>query len=310
MPCLGRRDWVIEQMAALRSQTYPHDRYEVIVVDNGSKDGTWEFFIEEAKRPGPPLRYFRNHTGHPTCNGSRQVGVDNARGTVLAFTDTDCLVTPEWLINGVRRAMEEGVGLVVGRTLPPPQDPVNSLSRVRRVEEIGFYDSCNIFYRREAFMKVGGFDLMDTDSNVMFLGDDTDLGCRVVSAGYRELYAPEALLYHRVRQMTLKQWLFGTQDLFGVAYFVRRNPVIRKLFFLRYFMSAHTFLFDLGVAGTLAAFWHPAFLLLWLPYLAPRLAKWEPPHRKLLRIGAAMFRGTVTFGVLIYSSVRFRALVI
>src|SRR5713226_8645751 len=129
LPCLNRKEWLLEAIAALRTQTYPSDRYEIIIVDNGSTDGTWEWLQETSKESGVALRCFLNRTCYKTPSGSRNVGIRHARGEIVGFTDSDCVVYGDWIEKGVLR-FREGVGIVTGRTIPPEGAPVRTLSRV------------------------------------------------------------------------------------------------------------------------------------------------------------------------------------
>jgi GT2 family glycosyltransferase len=201
----------------------------------------------------------------------------------------------------------------VGRTLPPPEDQIGTLSEVRRIESEGFYDTCNIFYLREAVDKVNGFTVLMGESRLLMLGEDTVMGIRVRQAGFLSVYAPDVLVYHRVRVLTPIQWLIQPWHVCMIPKYVRYQPVIRReLLFLRYFMSHNTALFDLALLGaTTAIILHPWFGLLTIPFIWSKLSKpGDRPLVRILRLGAGSARAAITFGVLVYGSIRARCLVI
>lgn len=96
-------------LQALEDQTYAADRYEVIVVDNGSVSDLAPVVVAfaHAQLAVEPRR---------GSYAARNMGIGLARGEVLAFTDSDCIPQPDWLEAGVARLMgAAGCGLVGGR---------------------------------------------------------------------------------------------------------------------------------------------------------------------------------------------------
>lgn len=314
VPTLNRKEWLQEQIASLRALRYPRDRFELIVVDNGSSDGAWEWLQEALKDSPVPLKPIRNETPFKTHAGSRNVGLRHARGEIIAFTDSDCIVTPGWLSAAVSR-FRRGLGIVVGKTIPPPDDPIGPLSRVRIIEGEKFFDTCNVFYSREAIDRVGGFAEDVPKFSFMIAGDDSDLGLRVKQAGYQSEFVEDAVVMHRVRQLTAWQWLIEPRVVVAVPFIIRRHSAAsREMLFLRYFLTEQTALFDLSLLGlVLASTLSPWFFLLFTPYLWMRLtqaSKPLSPIMRLVRLAAGSVRDMFLFLVLLYASIRFRCLVI
>ncbi len=316
VPTYNRREWIRDLMASLRQQTYPPDRYEVIAVDNFSKDGTWEMLQEIEKEGGWQFRCFRN-PGQRVPAASRNLGFEQARGDIIAFTDSDCVVSPEWIAEGAA-AFQEGVGVVEGRTNPVPTDPRPVLCRIKTiVAGRSLFDTCNIFYTRQALTHAGGFarDFYDL-GYPRYYGEDLDLGYRVKELGYQCVFADKAVVLHHNHPQTLWQWLMESRLVFICPYLAWKHPSARReLLFLRYFLSPSTALFDIGLVGlAMAIAIHPYFLLLSLPYVA---AKWREKEGRrmnvplqLARLAGATVRSFVTFVVLAFGSIRFRSLVI
>src|SRR5437588_8151405 len=125
--------------------------YEVVVVDDGSQDDTAAI----AGRHSPRVTLVRNERSLGP-GGARNRGVERSRGAVLAFTDADCYPTRAWLSKGLE-AMEN-FDLVQGRVDPDPQVPRTPFDRSLAVHgDAGFYQTANLFVRREVFTMIGGF---------------------------------------------------------------------------------------------------------------------------------------------------------
>src|SRR5687768_14486668 len=187
VPTFNRKEWVIQLIASLDRQTYPRDRYEVIVVDNGSSDGLCEA-LDRFAADGVIHRY-PNPLPDKVPAAARNFGIRQAKGEIIAFTDSDCVATPCWLAEGVR-AFVPGAGIVQGATLPDPDDPRPTLYKtVEVVSEKSFANTCNIFYRRSALEKVGGFSQDFIDFGYPMFGEDIDLACKVKYAGYSLVFS-------------------------------------------------------------------------------------------------------------------------
>jgi glycosyltransferase involved in cell wall biosynthesis len=182
----------IESLLGLSKNSPPH---EIIIVDNGSDDGTAETIrkhsritlVEEKAVRGP--------------SAARNAGVRAATGAIIAFTDADCVVTPEWLVHGVPPLGKSGVcgvaGLIQG---VEPKNEVQQWMNSRNILDARaalanpfrpYIQTANAFFRREDFWKVDGFDM------ALPYGEDCDFSWRMLEAtkGILEL-APEALVYH------------------------------------------------------------------------------------------------------------------
>jgi len=316
IPCYQRKEWLQEQIASVRAQDYPPDRFEIIVVDNGSTDGAWEWLQDDATKGPVRLQCMQNKTPFRTHAGSRNLGLTIARGEVIGFTDSDCIVTPNWVSAAVKH-FHSGLGIVAGKTLAPAGEAVGLLSRIKVVDEETYFDTCNIFYTREALDRVGGFMTDVPDFGFPVVGEDTDLGLRVKQAGYQSIYAEDVVATHRIRHQSLFDWLLEPRCIASVPYLAHKHPIVRdQMLFLRYFLTPATALFDLAMVSLpLAHFISPWFLSLWAPFLvykvaAPRAQESLPPLQRPLRIVGSTVRAAVIFGILFVASIRSRSLVI
>ena len=173
VPTRNRAERVRVVLDALAGQTLPRDRFEVVVVDDGSAaplapSGADKLLKHDSPR-GPAA--------------ARNTGWRAARAPLVAFTDDDCRPEPGWLEAGLRAHRTSPGSIVQGRTRPEPADePIldRPHSRSIRVDSLGpFFQTCNVFYPRELLERVGGFDeRIPTPSS-----EDADLALRALASG-------------------------------------------------------------------------------------------------------------------------------
>ncbi len=196
---------------SLRGLRYP--AYEVVVVDDGSTDRTGEIADE----------YEGLHVIHQENQGlsaARNVGIAASIGEIIAFTDSDCVVDPDWLYYLVATFLSSGQAAVGGPNLPPPEDslvascvaasPGGPLHVLLDDEEAEHIPGCNMAFRREVLEEIGGFDPIYRAA-----GDDVDLCWRLQERGHRIAFSPAAMVWH-FRRNTVKAYV-GQQRGYGKA---------------------------------------------------------------------------------------------
>ncbi len=253
---------------------------EVVLVDNGSTDGTAELV---ASWQHPSATTTAGRAGGPV-GAARNAALSLATGDVVAWTDSDCAPAPDWLAHLVPPFEDLDVDVVQGRTVPA--EPVRD--RWPATQDLAAwtdrYEACNIAYRREVLTTAGGF-------GQDFFGEDTVAGWRVRRHGGRGVYADAAVVAHDVTYPGLRWHLRRAR---GYAHFpalVAEFPEMRtELLTGRVFLrprSIGLLGLLLGVvlgATALATRRRPTAALLALPYLWWRLP--ARPRRDGLR-GAA-----------------------
>jgi cellulose synthase/poly-beta-1,6-N-acetylglucosamine synthase-like glycosyltransferase len=184
-----------ECLSALNAQTVERDRYEVIVVDDGSHDATSDVAAEHG------ARLVRQQNAGQAA--ARNHGVQDAQGAIVAFTDADCAPAPTWLAEMVAPFADAGIAGTKGvyrtrqRSLAARFAQIEYEERyahMRRVRYIDFVDTYAAAYRRNVFLDNGGFDTsFPGDSS----GEDQELSFRLAERGYKMVFVPSAIVFHR-----------------------------------------------------------------------------------------------------------------
>lgn len=184
-------------LQGLFRQSYPRDDFEVIVVDNGSTDGTRQIIDRY------PVRS-REETSTQSSYAARNEGIRAAQGEIIAFTDADCVPHPNWLEAGVKSFRDPSVGGVAGRIISgtPSNDVEAELRRRDWLEEtatlehsfLPYPQTANAFYRRSVFDTIGDFE------ETWVSGGDADLAWRMqLETPLALAHEPSAVVEHRHR---------------------------------------------------------------------------------------------------------------
>jgi GT2 family glycosyltransferase len=266
----NRADGVLNLLAALERQTLPRERFEVVIVDDGSLDGTREVLrdprVDRALRQEPSR-------GPATA---RNLGWRAAAAPLVAFTDDDCRPEPGWLEAGLRAHRAAPGVLVQGQTRPEPADEhllAHPRARSIRVEGLGpFFETCNVFYPRTLLELLGGFDETIPTAGA----EDTDMALRSFELGAGAVFAPDALVSHAVHVPTLPDAVRFTVRWRTLVALVKRHPRLRTVFPWRgrIWRETHARLI-LALLGLALGRRRPLFLLWCVPYLSYRHG-WRP----------------------------------
>lgn len=196
IPVFNDVERLAQCLAALEQQSYAADRYEVIVVDNGSRNS-----IAPHVAPFPhAITEFEPRAG---SYAARNRGLESARGDILAFTDADCVPSPQWLQEGIQVLQAPHARLVGGRVEVFARKP-GQPGAVELYEMLyafpqdvnvraGFSVTANLLAKRLVFDQMGSFDAG------LKSGGDRDWVARAVAAGNCLLYSETALVRHPAR---------------------------------------------------------------------------------------------------------------
>ena len=191
-----------ECLSSLAKLSYPN--YEVIVVNDGSTDATGAIASRCAG-----VRVV--HTRNEGLSAARNTGCAHATGEIVAYTDADVRVDPDWLTYLVQPFLTTDVVAVGGPNVVPSDDPwiAHSVARAPGAPTHVLLDDrlaehvpgCNCAFRRGALQAVDGFN-----PTFVRAGDDVDLCWRLHARGWRIGFAPAALVWHRHRS-TIRGYL-------------------------------------------------------------------------------------------------------
>lgn len=219
-----RTDWLKTSIPTLLAQNYPN--FDVVVIDNNPSTSATEDYLQTIYGDDPRIRYVREPS--PRLSIARNRGIAEARGEIIAMSDDDVRVAPNWLLN-IAHAFQKypHVACVTGSVFPgeietPAQlwfeQFLGGFNRgfVPRVYDLKenrpdrpfffpylpgiFGTGANMSFRADAVRKVGGFSPYLGPGSPSDTGEDLDLFFRVVDAGYGLAYVPGAYLYHYHRR--------------------------------------------------------------------------------------------------------------
>lgn len=307
-----RAAWLPGLLAALEHQDDP-PAFEVVIADNGSTDGTWDVLTDLVAAATGAVCAVRVPVNRGAGAG-RNRAVAAARGPVLAFTDDDCLPSPSWLRRLVAPLADPDVGLVQGRTEPEPGPAPGTWARsVWVTGPTPWFETCNIAYRRAAYDAAGGFDERPGFGPTgRAFGEDTALGHRVLAAGGRAAFAPDAVVHHRWHPATFADHLAERRVLRDFPRLAAEVPGL-GLGWGGVFLSRRTAAVDLAVAAavTAVATRRAAPLLGVLPWLR---TAWAPARARRgplpLRLAQAAVADTAGLLALAHGSVEHRRLLL
>jgi glycosyltransferase involved in cell wall biosynthesis len=200
--CYNAASTLEECLQSLRHQQYPN--YEVIVIDDGSKDATAQIASSL-----PNLGLIRVRNGG--LSKARNLGIEASNGEIVAFLDSDAYADEDWLFYLVTALEEHGAVAVGGPNLSPPQDgfiaqcvdesPGNPTCVLVENERAEHIPGCNMAYRRDVFTRVGMFDAVHRRA-----GDDVDVCWRILALDEKIVYHPSALVWHHRRPSIKQYW--------------------------------------------------------------------------------------------------------
>lgn len=217
-------------------------QWELLIVDNNSKDNTAALAQEFAESSAFEVRYV--FEAQPGLCRARNRGVREARGEILAFTDDDCLAEAHWL-EAIFAAFANDPELAMLGGSFFNYSPADQALRKRIIAERATLTSAkhafrliaggNMAFRREVFDQVGPFDPhLDVGTRFKSAGD-SDFAYRAFKAGYKIVHAPEVIIHHHhgrkteAQVLSLKRgYVLGRGAVYG-KHILRGDWVICKL---------------------------------------------------------------------------------
>ncbi|MFD0351604.1 glycosyltransferase [Kitasatospora aburaviensis] len=201
IPARNAETTIAAQLEALCRQTY-QGPWEVVVVENGSSDGT-RALLRCWRQRMPQLRVVDCAEARGV-NHARNLGCRHAHGDFVLMCDADDVVAPGWmagLVDALRTDPAVG-GALERRLLNGPvalaaRPPKKSDALLDTFGFLPYPAGANCGFHRELWNRLGGFD-----ESYRYGGDDTEFFWRAQLAGYRLAFAPHAVVHYRLRDET------------------------------------------------------------------------------------------------------------
>ena len=275
IPSFNRKQEIQELLASLEKQDLSANQFEVILVDDGSNDGTAEWIEEFQNSSEMNIRLFRqNHQGP---GAARNKGMENAKGDVFVFIDSDCTAPPDWL-KTIKNAFDCDPALKAfgGRDDAQSDFPTLLLAinysmtsflttggmrggKKKRLAK--FYPrSFNMGLHRDLYEKIGGFGSLRH-------GQDIEFSNRIIKSGEKVAYLRNAVVFHKRRTSLIK--FFRQVFNWGVAR-INLYKIDKNMLEPLHFAPAIGFWFV--VLFTLCAIIFPTVFSVWIWFAALGIA--------------------------------------
>jgi glycosyltransferase involved in cell wall biosynthesis len=224
IPVYNSRAGLEKCLGALRAQTYPRDKFEIIIVDDGSTDGAGGLAGSIQRQSGLDIKYYYQENKGPAA--ARNLGIKHSRGNILAFIDSDCIPAQNWLeeiLKGYDQDKTAGVGGVIEAV--PTASSVSQYCAYARMNRDPKIDAGGIVYlitgnasfRRDRLIYMGGFDERFDSPG----GEDLELCQRLKQNGYIFQLNHNAVVYNShkltLRDLTRTYFNYGKGQSFLTA---------------------------------------------------------------------------------------------
>jgi len=203
IPTYNNKDSLKKTVISLCEQSYPKDKYEIIVVDDGSTDDLGKDFISWQRVCSCQLRYFFQKNKGPAA--ARNLGIRYAVGDIIAFIDSDCIATNTWLeeiVKGYNNEKIAGIGGTIKAL--PTASKISQYCAYIKMNERPVIDKTGIVYlitgnasfKKDCLNLIGGFDERYDFPG----GEDPDICYRMRKYGYIFQYNKNAVVYNKHKE--------------------------------------------------------------------------------------------------------------
>lgn len=203
VPAYNAEKTIGQCLNALFNQSYPKDLYEVIVVDDGSRDGTGDIAGSYA------VKYIHQENKGPAA--ARNKGANEAKGGIILFTDSDCVPDADWISNMVKPFENPQIAAVKGAYRTNQKSLTARFAQIefeerftllKKAPSIDMVDTYSAGFRRDIFLQMKGFDEGFPVAN----NEDTDLSYRMSRHGFKMIFNPDAIVCHLNHPDSVKRY--------------------------------------------------------------------------------------------------------
>jgi len=305
IPAYNEEKRISNAIEALLRQTYPKDKMELIIVDDGSTDKTCEVVSKY------PVKLIR-HNINRGDSASRNTGAKNALGEIIATTDADDRVDENWLINIAKHYNDGNVGFVAGSShieydeknwqqriiaelfiCMRGSDAVKSIhdakGRVGSNKSMGSNQS----FRKSVFFEIGGYDVG------LSAGMEQDIVWRIEKAGYKIAFEPNAVVYITPRDNFKKyiKQVYSRGRGGVIIYFKHPLKITLRYLFNISFLPLIAVMSILGILFNIRLFMYLVMMALVLPigYYLIRISKGRQYIKKTVDLIFILIIGYIGF---------------
>lgn len=199
----NRINYLKRCIASLLEINFPE--YEIIIVNDGSNDGTKEF-LDNIKND--KIKVIHHERNQGIC-AAKNTGIKHANFDIIACTDDDCTVDRGWLAELLRGFGNEQIGFVIGQTFYISKNYKGYFpERLVANQNAKWPGGANIAFSKKVFDVSGNFD----NSFFKYNNEDTEIAIRIVSKGYKFNRAPNAIVCHQAMNWTVKSLLRSARN--------------------------------------------------------------------------------------------------
>ncbi|MBM4055978.1 MAG: glycosyltransferase [Planctomycetes bacterium] len=203
VPAYNAEKIIGQCLQALKQQNYPSESYEIILVNDGSRDETGKV------AQNFNIKYFWQGNQGPAT--ARNKGAKEAKGEIILFTDSDCVPDPNWIKEMIAPFNDQNVMAVKGAYRNKQKSIVARFAQLefeerfemlKKAESIDMVDTYSAGFRKETFLQLGGFDTSFPVAN----NEDTELSYRMSKMGYKMVFNPNAIVVHLGHPDSIKRY--------------------------------------------------------------------------------------------------------
>lgn len=238
--------WILEVLQSLLSQTYPADLVEIVVVDDGSRDGT-RALVSDLISTHKQIRLIAQENRGTAA--ALTTGLRAARGEFVFVLSHDCYAAKDWLANAVEVFHTNShIGIVQGKVLPTHPTDLLFYHCTPLYRPTRSFPTVAIAYRASAIEKAGCY----FEQVFSRYGDDTDMAWRILEQDHTSAWLDEVTAYHEIVPGSPWKSIRACLGMVIVPLLIKRHPGLRRRLRLGMFWGGpYRYLKMAGVHGML-----------------------------------------------------------
>jgi len=224
IPTHNRKQKLTSLLQSIALQSFDYRYFEIIVVATAN-DPAYEVQPPESLVPNYRIVTIPSDpTKGRSASAKRNYGAEQSHAPWLAMIDDDCVADSEWLANALKIIEAKQCSGIEGHTIiPTPEKKTLTYKGIQRLSRPGGYQTCNIFYKKEDFINLGGFDL-----NFPFYLEDTDWAWTLLESGKKIAFGENVKVQHPVPEPEPQRLLQNAIRMRKLPYLAKKHPETYK----------------------------------------------------------------------------------